>query len=306
MRCDVFLTRIICVFLAFIYGLKCWMERKGTNRALTNTVLNERGRRKSTRDVFNAFYFEFRVACLCCLFKVLCVVFSIYVHIYENEAKAKQHEKKNRRKKKQAKRKKKYRARDKSNRNVENNTQCSEFCLWEAKIVDVSLQIHNKTEANHARTLRYAIAIVPTNRFYYYQLEFLLGLFILFITFSSNAYTWRLPPVLYNHRGFHICVVYLHFSRQIKPTRKILNNLCVRTRDIYNGKCYYRLRAKVKIQFSFYIFFLISACDYFNHRLVLPTKWKLHLDLTRKHIHWFSFYFLGLAIWTLMNRLQQR
>lgn len=94
MRCDVFLTRIICVFLAFIYGLKCWMERKGTNRALTNTVLNERGRRKSTRDVFNAFYFEFRVACLCCLFKVLCVVFSIYVHIYENEAKAKQHEKK--------------------------------------------------------------------------------------------------------------------------------------------------------------------------------------------------------------------
>lgn len=80
--------------------------------------------------------------------------------------------------------KKKYRARDKSNRNVENNTQCSEFCLWEAKIVDVSLQIHNKTEANHALTLRYAIAIVPTNRFYYYQLEFLLGLFILFITFS--------------------------------------------------------------------------------------------------------------------------
>lgn len=210
-----------------------------------------------------------------CCFQYICT------YIWER-GKSNAARKKNRRKKTQAKRKKKYRARDKSNRNVENNTQCSEFCLWEAKIVDVSLQIHNKTEANHARTLRYAIAIVPTNRFYYYQLEFLLGLFILFITFSSNAYTWRLPPVLYNHRGFHICVVYLHFSRQIKPTRKILNNLCVRTRDIYNGKCYYRLRAKVKIQFSFYIFFSHFGMWLFQSPVGSTNQMKIAFGLNEK------------------------
>lgn len=95
-------------------------------------------------------------------------------------------------------------ARDKSNRNVENNTQCSEVCLYEAKIESTILNVANihythselrksakpnQTEPNqtmpsHAMLCNaIAKAIVPTNRFYYYQLSFCSSLFILFIIF---------------------------------------------------------------------------------------------------------------------------
>lgn len=113
------------------------------NQTHSHCIEYERGRRKSTRDVFNAFYFEFRVACLCCLFKVLCVVFSIWERgntAQQSEAAKRNREKRKKittttatatyiKRKRMKKEEKKYRARDKSNRNVENNTQCSELCL---------------------------------------------------------------------------------------------------------------------------------------------------------------------------------
>lgn len=138
MRCDVFLTRIICVFLAFIYGSEIRLdETKGNDRAQLSSATqytvqtsNERGRRKSTRDVFNAFYFEFS-SCLFMLFaQSACVLVAFSMGTKESKTK------RNETNEQSASKKKKkthtsstatattYRARDKSNRNVENNTQC--------------------------------------------------------------------------------------------------------------------------------------------------------------------------------------
>lgn len=46
--------------------------------------------------------------------------------------------------------------------------------------------------------LHYAKAIVPTNRFYYYQLSFCSVYLYYLLHFSWMRITWRLPPVLHN------------------------------------------------------------------------------------------------------------
>lgn len=85
--------------------------------------------------------FELPVYAVC---SKCCVLFSVYGNEATQHSKAKQQNEIERKEKKittttatatyikrkrMKKEEKKYRARDKSNRNVENNTQCSELCL---------------------------------------------------------------------------------------------------------------------------------------------------------------------------------
>lgn len=114
-----------------------WMKRKGTTElSSAQPHSTQYSRRMSEADAnlhgmcLMLFISSFRVACLCCLLKVLCA----RCFQYGNEGKQNETKWNKRTERKQEEEKNThtsstatattYRARDKSNRNVENNTQC--------------------------------------------------------------------------------------------------------------------------------------------------------------------------------------
>lgn len=159
MRCDVFLTRIICVFLAFIYGSEIRLdETKGNDRAQLSSATqytvqpsNERGRRKSTRDVFNAFYFEFS-SCLFMLFaQSACVLVAFSMGTKESKTKRNETNEQSASKKKKKTHTHHQQQQQQHIARAINRIEtskiirsASEFCLWEAKIESTRARLRMK------------------------------------------------------------------------------------------------------------------------------------------------------------------